>query len=109
MALSIPPAAAGVPKAPSGVPAVTLVDPSVRVTFAKSDSTALKYSAFLKPASGDEVEVPLAVKPVSGSTTQLFAMVAPDPPELPQGAIYTLQARHGCMRESSSETHLPWV
>lgn len=100
IALSMCTVAAGVPKAPSGVPTVTLVDPSVRVTLAKADSTAIKYSAFLKPASGDEVEVPLAVKPVSGSTTQLFAMVAPDPPELPQGAIYTLQARHGHSREA---------
>lgn len=81
---------AGVPKAP-GAPAVTLLDPTVRVLFAKSDNTAVKYSAFVKNTAGGEVKVPLAVKPVVGSTTQLFALVAPDPPELPQGGIYTLQ------------------
>ncbi|PRW20837.1 Ig-like domain repeat [Chlorella sorokiniana] len=81
----------GAPAAPSGVPAVALADPNVRVTFNKADSTAVKYSAFLKPTTGTEVEVPLAVKPVNDSTTQLFALVAPDPPELPQGGIYTLQ------------------
>ncbi|PRW20918.1 fibronectin type III domain-containing [Chlorella sorokiniana] len=81
----------GAPTAPSGVPAVALADPNVRVTFSKADSTAVKYSAFLKPTTGTEVEVPLAVKPVNDSTTQLFALVAPDPPELPQGGIYTLQ------------------
>lgn len=84
------PAPAGVPTAP-GTPTVTLVDPSVRVVFTKSDSTAVKYSAFVKPASGAEVEVPLAVKPVTGSPNQLFALVAPDAPELPQGGTYTLQ------------------
>ncbi|PRW20946.1 fibronectin type III domain-containing [Chlorella sorokiniana] len=80
----------GVPTAP-GAPAVTLVDPSVRVVFTKSDTTATKHSAFLKPTSGAEVEVPLAVKAVTGSNTQLFAMVAPDASELPQGGTYTLQ------------------
>lgn len=86
--------AAGAPKAP-GTPAVALVDPTVRVTFVKADTTAVKYSAFVKDTGGDEVEVPLAVKPVTGSTTQLFALVAPDPPELPQGGTYTLQVG-GC-------------
>lgn len=84
---------AGVPKAP-GAPAVALVDPTVRVTFNKADTTAVKYSAFVKDSAGEELEVPLAVKPVTGSTTQLFALVAPDPPELPQGSTYTLQV--GC-------------
>ncbi len=72
---------------------MTLIDPSVRVVFTKSDSTAVKYSAFVKPTAGAEVEVPLAVKPVTGSATQLFANVAPDAPELPQGGTYTLQVR----------------
>ena len=84
----------GVPAAP-GTPAVTLIDPTVRLVFTKSDTTAVKYSAFLKPTTGAEVEVPLAVKPVTGSTTQLFAVVGPDPPELPQGGTYTLQVGHG--------------
>ena len=83
---------AGVPTAP-GTPAVTLVDPTVRLVFTKSDSTAVKYSAFIKPTTGAEVEVPLAIKPVTGSATQLFAVVGPDPPELPQGGTYTLQVR----------------
>lgn len=78
------------PTAP-GLPAVVLVDPSVRVTFVKSDTTAIKYSAFVDNQAGEEVEVPLAVKPVVGVPTQLFAMLAPDPPELPRGAYYTLQ------------------
>lgn len=82
------------PTAP-GTPTVTLVDPSVRVVFTKSDTTAVKYSAFVKPTSGAEVEVPLAVKPVTGAPNQLFAMVAPDAPELPQGGTYTLQVLRG--------------
>lgn len=82
---------ADVPTSPSAVVVTALTDPTVRVEFTASDETVVQYVALLtRSGTATPVEVPLAIKAVDA--TRVFALINPDPPELPNG-MYTVQVR----------------
>lgn len=63
---------------------------TARIDFAPSDETATRYVALMTlVGSSTAVEVPLTPKLVT--STHLYALVEPSPPELPIG-MYTAQA-----------------